>query len=217
MIGKLVFAGVAILLTVSIAEARSLLATPERTRALLSLQGDDAQKSISTQRIRRMQVVTARGRLTTARAVVDGPVVSVIGVRQPAGATLVEYAGDRIDGRTATYFALAIHYPGARWRRFELGRLALVPVNDPTQSIAGGSVRIRVIFDGKPLSDATVVADGAWGAGSLAVHTDIQGEALIRVPRRGINVLSVNHRAVTRDHDGIVEDLTATLSFETKE
>lgn len=94
-------------------------------------------------------------------------------------------------------------------------RLEIVPLSDPFKLKAGEALRVRVMFEGKPLNGADVgVGDGQSKEESPSkVKTDAEGVVSIALKAQGLSVLVVSHSALGSVPQLAANDaLTATLS-----
>ncbi len=93
-------------------------------------------------------------------------------------------------------FAKTVLGPSAPWDRVVGQLLEIVPMEDP--SAASGTIRVQVLFEGRPLADASVVAtDGVnfkSEADQARAETGADGRALVPLRTAGPQVLSVSHR-----------------------
>lgn len=98
----------------------------------------------------------------------------------------------------------------------ELGAQALqvVPLDNPATMRAGDELRVRVLFQGRPLADAGVIADYVNLVDEVAARTDAAGLARIRIRNQGLNVVGVSHDVPTPgDPDADKTGHFATLAF----
>ena len=97
--------------------------------------------------------------------------------------------------------------------------LEIIPLDDPFAKKLGDSLKVRVLFDGKPLADAHLgwdhPGDGDEPAGT--VRTDAKGEALVPVARAGLMTIRLTHmtRPKAKDHEW--ESFWTTLTFRVPE
>ena len=83
--------------------------------------------------------------------------------------------------------------------------LEIVPLTDPISRKVGDSLKVRVLFDGKPLADANLgwddPGDGIDPAGTA--RTDAKGEALIPIARAGLMTIRLTHmtRPKAKDYE----------------
>jgi uncharacterized GH25 family protein len=89
----------------------------------------------------------------------------------------------RIGGATGPQFDRVLGQP-----------LEIVPENDPTSLAPGGALRLRVLFNGKPIANAKVTAlQHGHATEALSARTDAAGRVRLSFPRSGIwLVKSVN-------------------------
>jgi uncharacterized GH25 family protein len=92
--------------------------------------------------------------------------------------------------------------------------LEIVPQEDPMSLKMGASLRVQVLFDGKPLSGATVVRDYLNDNADRSVKTDEQGYAAFQLRSAGLNVIKVTHNVPRKDRREADEDgFASTLAF----
>ncbi|MCY1640996.1 DUF4198 domain-containing protein [Methylorubrum sp. SL192] len=93
-------------------------------------------------------------------------------------------------------FAKAVSGPTAPWEKVVGQPLEIVPLEAP--AAASGQIRVRVLFEGRPLGGASVVAtDGVnfkSEADQARATTDAQGVAVVPLRSAGPQVLGVAHR-----------------------
>jgi nickel transport protein len=128
-------------------------------------------------------------------------------------------APDATDSLWSAKFAKALTGAGAPWSSVLGHELEIVPLADPAALRAGESLRVRVLFRGKPLPGAEVErGDGITTVkeGELPqFKTDAEGVATIPFDRAGPVVLAIDHRVVPSGTPEIAAaDLyNATLAF----
>jgi hypothetical protein len=97
--------------------------------------------------------------------------------------------------------------------------LEVVPLSDPFAEKVGDTLRVRVLFQQKPLADAHLgwdhPGDGDEPAGT--VRTDAKGEALVPVAQAGLMTIRLTHmtRPKAKDHEW--ESFWTTLTFRVPE
>jgi uncharacterized GH25 family protein len=93
--------------------------------------------------------------------------------------------------------------------------LEVVPLRDPFGVKPGEALRVRVLFEGKPLADANLgwahPAGGELPAGT--VRTDERGEALVPVAKAGLMTIRVTHMTRPKAADYEWESFWTTLTF----
>ena len=93
--------------------------------------------------------------------------------------------------------------------------LEIVPLTDPFSRKVGDALKVRVLFDGKPLADANLgwdhPGDGHDPAGTA--RTDAKGEALIPVARAGLMTIRLTHMTRPKTKDYEWESFWTTLTF----
>ncbi|MBV9498514.1 MAG: DUF4198 domain-containing protein [Acidobacteriaceae bacterium] len=97
-------------------------------------------------------------------------------------------------------------------------QLEIVPQSDPFKTLPGQIFPVKVLYFGKPLAGIGVeIGDGQTKLKEEEIaryKTNTAGVALVRIARRGLQVIGVDYRTQPRfpqlsDHD----DYGATLSF----
>lgn len=97
-------------------------------------------------------------------------------------------------------------------------RLELVPLDNPFMVGAGGVVKVRVLFEGKPLAGVLVErGDGLTPMAEQEIpryRTDAEGVTLVSIPSPGPHLLVVDHEVPSTHQDlAATERYSATLSF----
>ncbi|MHC2109258.1 DUF4198 domain-containing protein [Methylobacterium sp. CM6246] len=112
-------------------------------------------------------------------------------------------------------YAKAAVGPTAPWDRVVGQPLEIVPLEAP--ALAKGSIRVRVLFEGRPLSGADVVAtDGAnfkSEADQARAATDPGGEATVPLRVAGPQVLGVSHRIAPSQTPTLTDADTYSATF----
>lgn len=92
--------------------------------------------------------------------------------------------------------------------------LQIVPLDNPIGRKAGDPIRLRVLYDGKPLAGAVVTLDYVNQASLKSAPTDADGEVVVAIRNDGLNVLAVDH-SMPLENDPKADQIgyTATLSF----
>ncbi|ODT12622.1 MAG: hypothetical protein ABS35_39735 [Kaistia sp. SCN 65-12] len=93
-------------------------------------------------------------------------------------------------------------------------KLQIVPLANPTELAPGALLKVRVLYDGKPLSGVAIMPDYVNASEATLGKTDAEGVAEVLVRNQGLNVVAVSHSvplADTRDADKVSH--FATLSF----
>lgn len=114
-------------------------------------------------------------------------------------------------------FAKAVFGPAAPWDKIVGQPLEIVPLEAPTS--ASGQIRVRVLFEGRPLNGASVVAtDGVnfkSDADQARATTDAEGVAVVALRRAGPQVLGVSHRVTPSQTPALADSDSygATLAF----
>jgi hypothetical protein len=93
--------------------------------------------------------------------------------------------------------------------------LEIVPQADPFKLKVGDTLRVRVLFQGKPLSDANLGWDlpGDGEAPSGTVRTNAQGEALIPIAQTGLMTIRLTHMTRPRTNEYEWESFWTTLTW----
>jgi uncharacterized GH25 family protein len=93
--------------------------------------------------------------------------------------------------------------------------LEIVPLRDPFGVKPGDALKVRVLFEGKPLAEANL----GWahpGGGELpagTVRADERGEALVPVARAGLMTIRLTHMTRPNAADYEWESFWTTLTF----
>lgn len=86
-------------------------------------------------------------------------------------------------------------------------KLEIVPLENPANLKAGGTLPVQVLFDGKPLKRATLLGDfrgfnpaGSWGlAKAFYCNTDKDGKVNFLPTKGGLWILKVRHAVPNED------------------
>lgn len=120
---------------------------------------------------------------------------------------------------TSVKFAKLVSGPGAPFAAALGHELEIVPLDDPAALKPGGTLRVKVVFRGQPVSGANVVrSDGETPVAQdkLAVfRSDADGVATIPIERPGAEVLSVSRRVSPSAIPSLADadTFSATLAF----
>ncbi len=93
--------------------------------------------------------------------------------------------------------------------------LEIVPLRSPFGLRAGDTLAVKVLFAGKPLSDANLGWDlpDDGEAASGTVRTDVRGEALVPIARTGLMTIRLTHMTRPKANDYEWESFWTTLTF----
>ena len=114
-------------------------------------------------------------------------------------------------------FAKAISGPTAPWDKIVGQPLEIVPLEEP--AAASGQIRVRVLFEGRPLDGASVVATDGVNFKSEAdqahATTDADGVAVVSLRSAGPQVLGVAHRVTPSQTPALADadSYGATFAF----
>jgi nickel transport protein len=107
-------------------------------------------------------------------------------------------APDAADSMWSVKFAKAVTGPDAPWQK-ELGQLLeIVPLSDPGKVKPGETLRLKVLFQGKPLAGAEVErGDGSTVVAEKDIprfKTDADGIASVPLSKAGPYLLVIDHK-----------------------
>jgi uncharacterized GH25 family protein len=72
--------------------------------------------------------------------------------------------------------------------------LEIVPRKDPRRILPGGRLPVRLLYEGRPLSGALVVAMNQAASGEkIRARTDVRGEAMLDLSRQGVWLVKAVH------------------------
>lgn len=96
--------------------------------------------------------------------------------------------------------------------------LEILPLAHPNRLDKGGTLPVRLLFDGKPLAGVSVSLQGSdlpdeEDAKAVAITTDADGKASFALPRDGAFVLLARHRVEAVEGPVAVRSHSATLTF----
>ncbi|MFQ5730961.1 MAG: DUF4198 domain-containing protein [Planctomycetaceae bacterium] len=100
--------------------------------------------------------------------------------------------------RYSRYIKCLIHAGGKRddtWKRVLKQRLEIVPLADPSAVRPGGKLKVRILFEGKPLAKAPVFAlhKAEKRARTQSTTTDADGIAEFAINRKGVWLVRLVH------------------------
>jgi uncharacterized GH25 family protein len=102
------------------------------------------------------------------------------------------------------------------WKRALGQRLEIVPLVDPFAVKKGGNLPLRVLFDGKPLAGAKVLAHrrAAGKTATQSATTSAKGEVTFKVNGTGTWLVRLVHmRRAIKDKDADWESFWGALTF----
>jgi uncharacterized GH25 family protein len=132
------------------------------------------------------------------------------------------FAPDAVEALWSSKFAKTITGAGSPWQTVVGQEIEIVPLADPVGVKPGDSLRVRVLFHGKPLSGGEVErGDGTTVVAEKDIPrfmTDADGVATIPIVKSGSHLLVIDYRVTpSATPDQANEDLyTATLWFSTR-
>lgn len=105
---------------------------------------------------------------------------------------------DAADSMWSVKFAKALTGPGAPWEKVLGHTLEIVPLSDPDKAKPGQTLRLKVLFQGKPLSGVDVErGDGVTVVAENDIPrfaTDADGIASIPIVKAGQHLLVIDYR-----------------------
>lgn len=129
------------------------------------------------------------------------------------------FAPDAVEALWSSKFAKTVTGAGAPWQTVVGHEIEIVPLADPAAVKPGDSLRLRVLFHGKPLAGGEVErGDGTTAIAEKDIpkfSTDADGVAAIPIVKSGPHLLVIDYRvSPSATPDQANEDLyTATLWF----
>jgi nickel transport protein len=94
------------------------------------------------------------------------------------------------------------------------GKMELVPLKNPLALKPGDKLPFQVLYEGKPLTGATVAAAGV---GKDELKTDANGRAEVAIKKSGLNVVGATRKTDTpNDPDADVLYESAVIAFDVK-
>lgn len=92
--------------------------------------------------------------------------------------------------------------------------LQIIPLSDPGHLPAGSKIRVRVIFQGRPLGGLFLIPDFVNAAQTTGPLTDFAGEAEVTLRNNGLNVIAAAYSVpLVGDPRAVRTSHFATLSF----
>lgn len=97
-------------------------------------------------------------------------------------------------------------------------RFEIVPQKDPMTIGVGGTLPVKVVFDGKPMEGATVLVGGGHTPKEAASpKTNKDGEVSLTIERSGLQLLKATKKIPTKnDPDADLLSLSSTVTFVVK-
>lgn len=97
-------------------------------------------------------------------------------------------------------------------------RLELVPETNPYALTGGGELRVRLLYEGKPLAGALILALQKGREAKVSARSDAQGRVRLRLDRPGFWLVKAVHMAAAPRETGAGwESFWASLTFEVPE
>ncbi|EIZ81148.1 hypothetical protein WSK_0093 [Novosphingobium sp. Rr 2-17] len=156
-----------------------------------------------------------RGRMSKS-ALIDGQWKPVQGDKAPAGATRFKTS------QTETVADVYVTKKGPTRAPVDrqIGRLVIQPVTHPSEVALDSNLKLKVLFDGKPLDGQTVVLDrGGAEYGEAKVHREVKtsadGSLDLKFDKPGVYLLMTRHKADAPTGSETDErSYTTSLTFE---
>ena len=133
------------------------------------------------------------------------------------------FVSDAVDSLWSVKFAKALTGPEAPWQSVLGHEMEIVPLSDPNRAKPGQTLRVKVLFRGKPLAGAEVErGDGITAVPEKDIprfKTDDEGVASVPIVGTGAHLLVIDHKvAPSAVPDQANSDLfNATLWFEVEQ
>ncbi len=185
---------------------------PSTIRSVLALDADG--ETVSTTLERHDKRVTVNAGRGAAIFLVDGD----MGIfSQDAAGYWRKGAKSGVLGSTVTQrflkYGISVTHLHGDLPKLPAQTLQILPLTNPAEAEIGDLVKVRVLFEGKPLADAELIPDYVNVPKQVLGKTDANGEAELFVRNDGINVAAVVHLVKTPDDPSVdqVEHI-ATLS-----
>ena len=114
-------------------------------------------------------------------------------------------------------FAKVVLGPEAPWDRVLGQTLEIVPLEAPTRAAA--ALRVRVLFEGRPVAGAEIAVTSGEAAEATRVTADAEGVAQVPLAQAGQQILAVGHRVKPSRTPALADadSYTASLAFPTAE
>ncbi|GJE46562.1 hypothetical protein AEGHOMDF_5768 [Methylobacterium soli] len=114
-------------------------------------------------------------------------------------------------------FAKVVLGPEAPWDRVLGQTLEIVPLEAPTRAAA--ALRVRVLFEGRPVAGAEIAVTSGEAAEATRVTADAEGVAQVPLAQAGQQILAVGHRVKPSRTPALADadSYTASLAFTTAE
>ena len=126
---------------------------------------------------------------------------------------------DAAESLWSSKFAKAVTGPGAPWQTIIGHELELVPLSDPAEVAAGQSLKLRVLFHGKPLAGGEIErGDGVTAVPEKDIPrfvTDADGIATVPIVKAGAHLLVIDYKVTpsATPEQANTDLYTATLWF----
>lgn len=124
-----------------------------------------------------------------------------------------EQAGFRIiDSFFSTQFCKSLFAESSEITKPADIMFEIVPVENPFEKEVGEQLPVMVIFEGKPLADASVYTEKGQ-----EIKTNQDGVALIKIEKNGMQLVSAGHKVPAAENSGIDYHMFTTFfNFEVK-
>jgi nickel transport protein len=124
-----------------------------------------------------------------------------------------EQAGFRVvDSFFSTQFGKSLFAEGDEFTNPADIMFEIVPQENPFEKGAGEQLTVMVIFEGKPLADTSVYTEKGQ-----EVKTDQDGVAVIKIEKKGMQLISAGHKLPTAENSGLDYHMFTTFfNFEVK-
>lgn len=221
--------------------AHTLTVNPATTPPAIVLAHDGSLDPVPIARVTRVAAIDRQGSSLAASAVAAGHgsaiATTAAGTVSPA-AWWVAYDGqpsgrgpngERRSGPRGTHadatdigrsqvFAVAVADARAPLSALPVGRLSLLPAIAQTRYRPGSTVRLKVLYNGAPLANATIRLEALrLEQGGASITTDANGEATARIGAAGRHLYAVSFLEIPSSDPSVdVLRLQASFGFEAR-
>lgn len=119
-----------------------------------------------------------------------------------------------LDALRVQRYSLAVHAAKAKVEVPAAVHFAIVPQADPLSVGVGKQLPVKVLLDGKPAADVSLIGDFRGAPHTVSVKTDAQGLASVPVRNDGLNIIAAyTSQDLAKDADANKVSYFTSLTF----